>query len=168
MDAAAPVSACAAAGGLCGVSACSALGPQSCGAAGGTCCLDGLSADCLAEAGSHPIVASSYDQSCDVDSDCVAIGVGDPCEPCEVLCAGSAAIRSGALAQYMADVAKSPAGKGTFVCECPQYSPASVCCNAGVCAPYCLDLSDASADAAAMIDAPFGAAGDGGTDSGGP
>src|SRR5580698_4756351 len=94
MDAAAPVSACAAAGGLCGVSACSALGPQSCGAAGGTCCLDGLSADCLAEAGSPPIVASSYDQSCDVDSDCVAIGVGDPCEPCEVLCAGSAAIRS--------------------------------------------------------------------------
>jgi|HubBroStandDraft_2_1064218.scaffolds.fasta_scaffold17668_3 hypothetical protein len=160
-DAASPASACVAAGGLCGVSACSTLGPQSCGVAGETCCLDSLGAACAAEAGSAPIVASSYDQSCQTDSDCVGIGVGDPCYPCGVVCPGAAAINASSLAQYMADVLRSPAGKGDFVCNCPLYSPSSVCCNAGTCAPSCLDLVDAGTDAAPGADAGKDAAPEG-------
>src|ERR1700678_3295322 len=138
MDAAPAPTPCQAAGGECGVSACSALGSQSCGARGGACCLDALGAVCAAEGGSPAIAASSYDRSCQVDSDCVAIGVGDPCYPCEVLCPGTAAINTSSMATYMADVARSPAGSGSVVCACPFYDSASACCNAGTCAPHCL------------------------------
>jgi len=141
-DAAAAPSACVAAGGQCGASACSTLGPQSCGAVGGACCLDGVGAACAAEGG-KPIAASSYDQSCRVDSDCVAIGVGNACYPCEVLCPGAAAIGTASLAQYMSDIADSPAGKGNFVCDCPFVSDASVCCSAGACSSRCFALPDA-------------------------
>jgi hypothetical protein len=137
-DAAPVITPCEEAGGQCGASACSALGPQSCGATGGACCLDALGAACAAEGGSSPIAASSYDQSCQVDSDCVAIGIGDPCYPCEVLCPGTAAINASSMAQYTADVARSPSGSGRVACSCPLYDPASVCCNAGRCAPHCL------------------------------
>jgi hypothetical protein len=168
-DGAASTSTCVEAGGLCGVSACSAVGPQSCGSKGETCCLDSLGPLCAAEAGATPIVASSYDQSCQVDSDCVAIGVGDSCYPCGVVCPGNAAINASSLARYMQDVAASPAGKGGFFCNCPLYSPSSVCCNAGLCAPYCLDLVDAGADAAPSTVVDGGAdgssVGDGGADA---
>lgn len=142
-DAAPALTPCEEAGGQCGASACSALGPQSCGAAGGACCLDALGAACAAEAGSPAIAASSYDRSCQVDSDCVAIGVGDPCYPCEVLCPGTAAINTSSMAQYTADVARSPAGGGHVACSCPLYDPASACCSAGACAPHCLGPLDA-------------------------
>jgi len=137
VDAAPPPTPCEVAGGQCGVSACSAFGPQSCGAKGETCCLDALGAVCASEGGSPVIAASSYDQSCQVDSDCVAVGVGAPCYPCEVLCPGAAAISTSSMAKYMADVARSPAGSGV-ACSCPFYDPASACCSAGTCAPHCL------------------------------
>jgi hypothetical protein len=142
-DAAPPLSPCVMAGGECGVSACKALGSQSCDVTGETCCLDGLGPSCDADGGAAAITASSYDPSCDADTDCVGIGVGDPCYPCEVLCAGTAAINVSSLAQYNADVAKSPAGRAGVACACPEFVPANVCCSAGKCALYCLDVGDA-------------------------
>jgi hypothetical protein len=152
-DAAPAPSACELAGGQCGTSACTALGSQSCGAAGGTCCLDGLGALCAAEAGSHSIAVSSYSRSCQVDSDCVAIGVGNPCYPCEVMCPGTGAINITSLAQYMTDVADSPAGKAAVVCNCPQVPSPSACCNGGTCALHCLDLGDAPSESGVSVDA---------------
>jgi hypothetical protein len=145
-DSAAAASECAAAGGQCGTSACTALGPQSCGTQGETCCLDGVGAACAAGAGLPPILASNYDQSCSVDSDCVAIGVGDPCYVCEVACPGAAAINQTSLATYMADTAR-PVGSPGVVCNCPLYDPSSVCCSAGTCKPHCLDVPAAAGDA---------------------
>jgi len=126
------VSACVAAGGQCVDDAgCAFSIHESCGAAGGACCVP-----CEADPDVKAISASNYDRSCTADSDCVAVGVGDPCRPCDILCPGNAAINKSSLARYSADVASSPAGMDGAACSC-QPITLSVCCNAGTCDPSC-------------------------------
>jgi hypothetical protein len=99
---------CEAAGGQCvlGAARCANPGTQDCnpdlGPGGAFCCLAGL---CTA----GPVQASSYDQTCKVDTDCVSIAEGDPCAPCGLSCSMSATINAGALARYNADIASTPA-----------------------------------------------------------
>jgi|HubBroStandDraft_6_1064221.scaffolds.fasta_scaffold96447_4 hypothetical protein len=137
--------ACVEAGGQCTTS-CAAIGPQSCGA-GAFCCFD---ARCARDAADRPppILASSYDQSCDADTDCVTVGVGDPCSCLD--CANNAAINKASVAQYRTDVAESA------ICSCaapPLPIPGeSLCCNAGTCDLSCTapaTTSDAGSDARA-------------------
>jgi hypothetical protein len=123
-------SACVEAGGQCTTS-CAALGPQSCGA-GAFCCFD---ARCARDASDRPppILASSYDQSCDADTDCVTVGVGDYCSCLN--CSNNAAINKASVTQYRTDVAESA------ICSCPPtpipIPGVSPCCNAGTCDPSC-------------------------------
>jgi hypothetical protein len=127
---------CAEAGGQCAWQSCSALGNQECGATGGQCCLDALNAR-ICEAGAPLIQASSYDQSCSVDTDCVAVGVGNPCTAiCEIFCAGNAAISEMSLARYMMDKSNLPASLLDVGCGCPIADP-SACCVAGTCSTAC-------------------------------
>jgi hypothetical protein len=96
------------------------------------------------------ISASSYDQTCANDADCVAIAEGDACMPCGLGCA-TATINAGALAQYKADIANTPA-------ETPSSQGCGVsclivpgpCCRAGRCHTdmQCLTPTDAGADPA--------------------
>jgi hypothetical protein len=141
-------SACKAAGGTCvlGSVTCADQAPSSAqdcnpdkNPGGAFCCLEGDAAagDDGSESGScadgsdELIVATNYDQSCKTTSDCVAVGVGDVCYPCEIECP-SAAINVGAHAKYLADVAKTPAGSETGeFCGCPAYGTLS--CVAGQC-----------------------------------
>jgi hypothetical protein len=121
---------CVLAGGQCG-STCAFSISASCGAAGGSCCVP-----CQADPDVHAISASNYDRSCTLDSDCVAVGVGDPCRPCDILCAGNAAINKSSMSQYSKDVADSPALGDSAACSCAP-TTLSVCCNAGTCDPSC-------------------------------
>jgi hypothetical protein len=70
------------------------------------------------DSGSSPdsncsIVASNYDQSCAVDSDCVAVAQGDVCADSLCWCP-SQAINQRALSQYETDVG----GRVRNVCDC--------------------------------------------------
>jgi hypothetical protein len=91
------------------------------------------------------IVASKYDQSCAVDTDCRMISAGDYCMA-GCLCGGSA-ISATAIAQFNADVAKTPLGSGAVQnlnCNCPgEFAP---CCRQGQCVAGsdCLAAPDAS------------------------
>src|SRR5580658_820236 len=83
--------------------------------------------------GTCVISASNYDQSCNVDSDCVEISSGDYCSATFCQCGGSV-INVGALAQFKADVSKTPIGSGALmgtVCGCSV--PAGPCCRQGMC-----------------------------------
>ncbi len=77
------------------------------------------------------IQASNYDQSCTTNSDCIAVGEGNACYPCEIACP-SAAINASAKGKYLSDVAKTSAGDLTGVdCGCPAaFNP---CCRGGTC-----------------------------------
>jgi hypothetical protein len=85
--------------------------------------------------------AADYDQSCHVDSDCVAVFLGNACDDsCGGECA-NAAINSTANARYAADFAARPArptDAGFFVeCSCALGPPG--CCRAGTCLPVGVD-----------------------------
>jgi len=90
------------------------------------------------------IVASNYDQSCEVDTDCSTVSVGDYCVAgclCDV-----SAISKTALAQFQADVAKTPVGSGAvqeLPCSCP--GQFGLCCRQGQCVTgsECLAATDA-------------------------
>jgi hypothetical protein len=59
------------------------------------------------------LVASKYDQSCATNTDCVIVRLGDYCDPMLCYNAGTYdAIHTTALAQFDADVAKTPIGSG--------------------------------------------------------
>jgi hypothetical protein len=127
--------ACAAAGGQCvqGVAFCANVGP---GAAAGSCLDVGPGTLCCAvnaDAGCTEIEASSYDQTCTSDSDCVVVDVGNACEVCVFACGENrGAINVGAMAQYTADVSKTAAGFPA--CEgCPPEPMISPCCRGGQC-----------------------------------
>ena len=126
--------ACVAAGGQCvsGVAFCANVGP---GASPGSCLDVGPAMLCCAvnpDAGCTEIQASSYDQTCTRDSDCVAVSVGNACEECVFACgANVGAINAGAMAQYRVDVAKTPAG--VAVCGCPEEAVTAPCCRNGQC-----------------------------------
>ena len=79
------------------------------------------------------IQASNYDQTCSVDTDCVAIAEGDACYPCVVICRTGGAINRSALSSYESDISKTiGAGETSGVgCGCPAgFFP---CCRGGTC-----------------------------------
>jgi hypothetical protein len=85
-----------------------------------------------ADGGACLISASSYDQSCTIDSDCRMVSSGNYCSA-TCLCGGSA-INAAAVAQFNEDVSKTPLGSGAFgnvVCGCP--AEIAPCCRQGVC-----------------------------------
>jgi hypothetical protein len=78
------------------------------------------------------IQASSFDQTCQTNEDCITIGEGNVCNVCSLACP-TATINVGARAQYLAAFANTPAGGATagVVCACPTFS--SPCCLGGQC-----------------------------------
>jgi hypothetical protein len=94
-------------------------------------------------------LASDYDQTCVVDSDCVAVGqVGEcPANPCNQCTTG--AINKGVLPQYQAAFALAFVG-ALGQCNCACGGPA-LChggkCLAGACGPPLADTLPACADA---------------------
>jgi hypothetical protein len=75
------------------------------------------------------ILASSYNQSCNSDAACLLVASGEDafCQPCSC---GLAAINRGALAQFEADYAKTPAGSllgGTSCAPCCGPTLAAYC-----------------------------------------
>lgn len=158
--------ACVAAGGQCqATSTCTAIGPEDC-AAGASCCFDHI---CAPGTGSQVIAASSYDQSCAVDSDCAGVSEGDSCKPCDFSCA-NAAINAGALAKYTSDSSGFPSVVAVAHGVCPSScgdGPGGPCCVGGKCqvGDQCrsaVSAPDASVDALVASDAP----GDGGCAAG--
>jgi hypothetical protein len=76
------------------------------------------------------IAASAYDQSCQIDSDCVGIFAGDFCHP-GAACP-NAAINIAVVPRYQADIAKTfGAGSCAAVSSCGFFSP--TCCRHGMC-----------------------------------
>jgi hypothetical protein len=125
---------------------------------------------CTDDASVKLIQASDYDQSCTVDTDCRPVGEGNACVQCNFACRLGAAINVSALAQYMSDVANTPAVAlkyGGLICSSACVE-AFACCVSGKCQlstrSQCpgaaTDAGDAAADAGAV------AATDGATDSG--
>jgi|HubBroStandDraft_4_1064222.scaffolds.fasta_scaffold308429_1 hypothetical protein len=123
------------------------------------------------------ISASNYDQSCSVDSDCIgfidgfetSLGPGglpvQSANYCQAICiCGGDAINKNAVAQYEADVAKTPLGSGALqpLCAgCPFSTPP--CCQGGQCAKQC--IGQVEADSSVSVDAeirPFNPSIDGG------
>jgi hypothetical protein len=146
------LSPCLVAGGQCSTGECAYSISASCGVSGESCCVQ-------CETNEHRIAVSSYNQACTRDSDCVAIGVGDPCRRCDVLCPGNAAINIASYAQYRADLAASPAGADGATCSCVP-ATLTVCCNQGTCDPSCgadgssgpIPILDADIDGAEIED----------------
>jgi hypothetical protein len=117
----------------------------------GKLCMYGLSVsvDSCVDASAQIITASSYDQSCQKDSDCVAIEEGNFCQPGANNGCTNAAINKTALPRYQADLANTTAGVCYGLAGCPaEFGP---CCQNGVCAVngQCSNVTapDASADA---------------------
>lgn len=85
-----------------------------------------------ADGGACVISASSYNQSCTVDSDCRTVSSGNYCSD-TCLCGGSA-INAAAVAQFNEDVSKTPLGSGAFGnVVCPCVAEPVPCCRQGVC-----------------------------------
>jgi hypothetical protein len=107
------------------------------------------------------IQASSYDQSCKVDSDCVGVAEGNACFPCVIQCQSGGAINRTALASYQSDLSKTiGAREATSVppCGCPAtFAP---CCRGGTCHAdlECQNVGP-EGDAAADACAPSGCTG---------
>ena len=179
LDAGGPA-ACVAAGGQClvggGGDICAVVGPQDCnpdrGPSGSYCCLEKASGvDAAADCADANIMASSYVQSCKVDTDCRLIAEGNACTPCAFNCT-NAAISAGALAKYMSDVANTPAVATEVngqACASGCGSESGPCCLAGKCqvGNQCANPvpTDAAADTgahSAVVEAGADAAMDGG------
>ncbi|MGH7437837.1 MAG: hypothetical protein ACRENE_19335 [Polyangiaceae bacterium] len=114
-----------------GIAACST--PQECPFHDGNqiyCCVEHACTtgvpDGRPDGSKRPILASNYDQSCQTDTDCVAVGEGSACSvvsPCS-----NAAISRTAYARYQSDVATAPC---FAVVSCTyQLGP---CCRQGTC-----------------------------------
>ena len=115
-------------------------------------------------------MASSYDQTCTVDTDCAGVSEGSSCNPCDFSCP-NATIDHGALAKYTSDTTNLPAVLAVAKGACPSScgGPAGPCCRGGQCVrgAQCFNLADAAADAdtgagdaGAAADADTGAAAD--------
>ena len=114
------------------------------------------------------ILESNYDQSCAADTDCVGVSFGNYCLTNQCFCGGGA-INSRSVAQFNADVAKTPVGSGAIrgvACPCPAvFGP---CCRSGICTGSCWSPSDtlgACADAGGSC-APPGSSCSGGSGPG--
>lgn len=79
------------------------------------------------------IQASSYDQSCNVDTDCIAISEGNFCVPGAMNCS-NAAINKGSKTQYLSDVANTNAA----FCSAPGSCGAPFVCDGNV-GPWCVN-----------------------------
>jgi hypothetical protein len=93
----------------------------------------GVSNDASAatDAACTPVLASAYDQSCDADTDCVAISQGASCDWCALSCT-SAAINREALSQYTSDTANLlEVAYQQCLSSCG--GPTSTCCVGGTC-----------------------------------
>ena len=97
------------------------------------------------------------------------MGEGNACDPCTANCY-NAAINFRAVPQYLAYVARTPAGsQGAATCNCPATFPP--CCRGGACyadleCQESLEPADAAADAA--TDAGVDAATEGGPSDAAP
>jgi len=93
------------------------------------------------------VSASSYDQSCTVDTDCQEVTSTNYCAT-DCLCGGSA-INVAAVASFSADVAKTPLGSGLLHdVGCPCEGSLGPCCRAGQCVVTCFAPSDTLPDCA--------------------
>jgi hypothetical protein len=98
------------------------------------------SSSCSSYSGPCTISASSYDQSCTVDTDCTEVTSTDYCSTDNCLCGGSA-INVAALAQFNADTSKTPLSMRAGACSCPAgFGP---CCRSGMCTMTCFSTADA-------------------------
>jgi hypothetical protein len=101
-------------------------------------CVSGQSAEAVpcADASVQLIKASNYDQSCQTDSDCIAVAEGNFCRPGALDCP-SATISKSASAQYWADVEKTNAA----ICLAPISGclggAGLPCCRHGACILDC-------------------------------
>jgi hypothetical protein len=102
------------------------------------CCTDNACVadqpgDCT-DANVRLIQASSYDQSCTTDTDCVPISEGNACDALFGSCCANATISRAAFAQYQSDLAKTRVAScttgGRFTCNCATYP---ICCLGGSC-----------------------------------
>ncbi|HEX8792973.1 MAG TPA: hypothetical protein VF765_18635 [Polyangiaceae bacterium] len=84
-----------------------------------------------------PLLASSYDQSCAVDSDCINVGQVITCPATACAFCASATIGRKAAAQYMADFSRLTAGlppdAGDAGDACSCLAVVKPCCLAGMC-----------------------------------
>jgi hypothetical protein len=88
----------------------------------------------IANCNDAEIRASSYDQSCLTDGDCVIVGEGQSCGPCSLAYGPFNAINRSALPLFEADVAKTPGGAFDIVSCVPGCDLAVVaCCRVGRC-----------------------------------
>jgi hypothetical protein len=114
--------------------ACGGLATENQGKGSGDSASGDAEAEAQVEAASNPciIAASSYDVSCNVDSDCTAVWFGDVCSLSCVGCATNGAINVTASNAYSHDVFKAVDGRvGTCPCL-PPLGPL-VCCDHGAC-----------------------------------
>ncbi len=105
------------------------------------------------------IVPSTFDQSCQSESDCISIMPGPLCDGYTCTCPGGGAINTSAEASYQAIVSSVHPGTGPL-CSCPA-SPGPQCLG-GVCTicsgregdpPACHSIPpDAGADGSACVD----------------
>lgn len=107
------------------------------------------------DANGQIIQASSYDQTCKTDADCVLVAEGNFCYPGATNC-GTATISKSANGQYQADVAKTRAASCYAPGNCgAEFAP---CCVSGMCqvGSQCGNLTgdaDAVRGADAAVDA---------------
>jgi len=97
---------------------------------GAFCCLQ-ESSTCSQNDNVVMVSASSYDQTCKTNADCVAIGEGNACAGWSLHCS-NAAISKIAQSQYQSDLSKiGPTTDPTTICFCPAaFGP---CCISGKC-----------------------------------
>jgi hypothetical protein len=91
---------------------------------------DAAAALSCADAAAQPIQAASYDQSCQTDSDCIAVAEGDFCIVGNPSCT-SASISKSAYSRYQADVSKTNVAICRQESNCPSHP--GPCCRGGLC-----------------------------------
>lgn len=93
------------------------------------------------------VLASDYDQSCTVDTDCVAVGQVPACPAlaCYVDCT-MWTISKSAAAQYMTALSRASASVAGESCGCVSYNPYP-CCRGGMCTTTCGSPVDTQTEA---------------------
>jgi hypothetical protein len=116
----------------------------------------GGEAEAAADASIPPaclLSASSYDQSCEEDSDCLPQVFGDICDPMMCICSGSGYINKSSVNQYNMDFARAFALRASNGVGCNCNVPSGGCCSSGKCASCSgPEMGLGSVDAA--LDAP--------------
>jgi|HubBroStandDraft_6_1064221.scaffolds.fasta_scaffold49648_2 hypothetical protein len=99
------------------------------------------------------ILESSYNQTCQLDTDCVAVNPGNFCAPIHpCFCGPTGVINGSSVEQFNADVATTPAFSDAAApasCDCPPGpAPIGPCCVSGACQFGVTCLLTTSPDAA--------------------